>query len=76
MTNDQLEFILTNQAPKDPAIVAAFEALRVPAKEFACVLNDLCPESREKSLAITDLQRCVQMAVASIALNQDAVLDV
>jgi hypothetical protein len=76
MTNEQLDHILTNHAPKSHAIVDRFEALRVPAKEFAHVLNGLCPESREKSLAITKLQECVQMAIAAIALNQDAAVDV
>ena len=39
-------------------------------KEFAYLLNDLCPDSREKSLAMTKLEECVMWANASIARNE------
>ena len=42
------------------------------AKEFAVMINITCPESREKSLAITSLEQAVMWSNASIA-RRDAV---
>ena len=47
-----------------------YEELRSKAKEFALLINQMCPESREKSLAITNLQQTVMWANASIAINE------
>ena len=44
-----------------------YEAIRSFAKQFAEQLNLLCPESREKSLAITHLEEVCFWANASIA---------
>ena len=46
-----------------------YEKLRDTAKEFAFLIDDLCPNSREKSLAITKLEEVVMWANASIARN-------
>jgi hypothetical protein len=46
-----------------------YEAIREKAKELAYLLADLCPVSREKSLAITNLEQSVMWANASIARN-------
>lgn len=68
MTIDQLTNIFTYHAPSDDQ-KALYEEIRADARAFALTLNDLCPESREKSLALTRLQECVMMANASIALH-------
>ncbi len=47
-----------------------YEKIRAAARAFAEVLNDLCPESREKSLAITNLETAQFFANASIARNE------
>lgn len=47
-----------------------YEAIRGQALLLASVINDMCPESREKSLAITNLQQSVMWANASIAINE------
>lgn len=47
-----------------------YEAIRGAAKEYALLLNQLCPESREKSLAITHLEDVVYCANASIARHE------
>lgn len=47
-----------------------YEVLRGKAKELAWHINDLCPESREKSLAITELESAIMWANASIARNE------
>ena len=43
-----------------------FEQIRDAAKRFAHLINDLCPEGREKSLAITSLEQAQFWANASI----------
>jgi len=47
-----------------------YNEVRAAAKLFALVIQDLCPPSEERTLALRDLQRCVMMANASIALNE------
>ena len=46
-----------------------YAVLREKAKELAYLIDDLCPQSREKSLAITKLEESVMWANASIARN-------
>ena len=48
-----------------------YELLRNKAKELATVMDALCPESREKSKAFTDLESAVMWANASIARNEN-----
>lgn len=40
------------------------------ARDFALTIQANCPESREKSLAITKLEECVMWANAAIARNE------
>jgi hypothetical protein len=47
-----------------------YEELRNKVKELACLIDEYCPDSREKSLAITNLQQCSMWANASIAINE------
>lgn len=47
-----------------------YTALREKAKEFAYLIDDLCPNSREKSIAMTNLEDAVMWANASIARNE------
>jgi len=49
-----------------------YEAIRARAKDFAALLNGFCPDSREKSLAVTALEEAVMWANASIARNEAA----
>jgi hypothetical protein len=51
---------------------ALYEDVREGAREFAEFLNAVCPESREKSLAITHLEEVVFWANASIAREDGA----
>jgi hypothetical protein len=44
--------------------------LRQKARELAFTIQALCPESREKSLAFTNLEQAVMWANASIARNE------
>ena len=47
-----------------------YELIRYDAKMFAKTLNDYCPDSRELSLAMTNLEQAVMWANASIARNE------
>lgn len=46
-----------------------YETIRSQLKAIAYLIDDLCPNSREKSLAITKLEECMMWANASIARN-------
>ena len=49
-----------------------YAVLRAIAKEYAKAITRYCPNSREKSLAITKLEESVMWANASIARNENA----
>ena len=69
MYNQQIENNFKYHAPKQGQTVK-YEKIRDFAKEFAYIINDACPDSREKSLAMTNLEQAVMWANASIARNQ------
>lgn len=46
-----------------------YEELRNKAKEFACLCVAFCPESRERSLALTKIEEAVMWVNAGIARN-------
>lgn len=60
---------LTNHPPSEP-VARRMETIRVSAKALAALLDDMCPDSREKSLAFTNLEQTVMWAMASLARNQ------
>jgi hypothetical protein len=68
-TEDQIKNIFTYHKPKADQ-PERYEKLREGARLLAQGINELCPESREKSLAITNLQQAVMWANASIAINE------
>jgi hypothetical protein len=49
---------------------ARYVAIRDKAKELAVLLLESCPESRERSVALTELETSVMWANASIARNE------
>jgi len=53
-----------------------YEELRDMARGFAGKINEHCPESREKSLALTYLQQVVMWANAAIAIHDGEKKDV
>lgn len=69
MTVEDLKKRFTYHAPKGDQ-PKKYEQIRAAAFELSLLLNDLCPESREKSLAITHLEDAVMWANASIARNE------
>lgn len=69
MTLEQIQNIFTYHKPfgSQPE---RYEQLRDLARELAVMINNNCPESREKSLAITNLLQTIMWANASIAINE------
>lgn len=69
MTQEQIDNIFTYHAPFGDQQIR-YGLIRNSAKSLAHLINEACPESREKSIALTNLQACIQMANASIAINE------
>ncbi len=69
MIKDQIENNLSHHAPKDDQ-ANRYEQIRGKAKEFAFLIAELTPASREQSLAMTNLEQCVMWANAAIARNE------
>jgi hypothetical protein len=64
-----LNDIFTYHAPFGDQL-ARYTELRRRALELALMIDMNCPESREKSLAMTNLQQTIMWANASIAINE------
>lgn len=67
--NYNLDSVFSYHPPKDDQ-PAKYVAIRQLAKDFAHVVEELCPESRERSLAFTKIEEAVMWANASIARNE------
>lgn len=69
MTTEQINNTFTYHKPfaDQPQ---RYEQIRADAKVLAHTIQECCPESREKSLALTNLQQTVMWANASIAINE------
>ena len=67
MGND-LENIYKYHTPKEGQ-AEKYEAIRSKAKELAYLIDELCPQSRERSIAHTNLEQVSMWANASIARN-------
>lgn len=50
-----------------PGRMAAHERVRLACHHVAGMINDLCPEGREKSLAVTKLEEAMFWANAALA---------
>jgi len=68
-TQEDLNNRFTYHPPK-PGQADRYVKIRDTAHEFASLLNDECPDSREKSVAFTKLEEAVMWANASIARNE------
>ena len=69
MVDSDIEKIFTYHMPVNDQ-AERYNKLRESAKDLAYLIQDHCPDSREKSLAITNLQQAVMWANASIAINE------
>lgn len=59
----------TYHPPKENQI-ERYAEIRARAMIFAEIIEHECPESRERSLAMTKLEECVMWANAAIARNE------
>ena len=69
MTNAEIEKNYTYHAPKADQ-PERYVIIRNTAKALATCINENCPDSREKSLAMTKLEETVMWANAAIARNE------
>lgn len=68
MNMKELDNNFTYHAPKEGQ-PEKYQAIRAKAKEFALLIDELCPNSREKSIAFTQLETAMFWANAAIARN-------
>ena len=69
MTDEQIQNTFTYHRPFGDQ-PQRYERIREVARSLALTIQKCCPESREKSLALTKLQEAVMWANASIAINE------
>ena len=69
MTNDELTTRFTYHPPKDGQ-PERYEQIRNAARRLAELIEDTCPESREKSLAMTNIEQAVMWGNAAIARRE------
>lgn len=65
----RIENDFTYHKPKEGQ-AEKYEAIRAKAKEFAILLAELTPASREQSVAFTNLDQVVFWANAAVARNE------
>lgn len=70
MDEKRIKHNFTYHPPRSEDILT-FTELRDKCKELALMINLACPDSREKSLAMTKLEECNMWANASIARSVD-----
>ena len=71
---DQINESLTNHSPTADEI-GDIESIRTIGKSLGFQFNRYCPDSRERSIAVTKLEEAIMWAVKSIVLprNKDGV---
>ena len=69
MKNTEIENNYTYHAPQEGQL-ERYERIRYKAKMLAAYINEQCPESREKSIALTKIEEAVMWANAAIARNE------
>ena len=67
--NTKIENNFTYHPPKGDQ-PERYEAIREGAKALAYLIENLCPDSREKSLALTNLEQSVMWSNSAIARNE------
>lgn len=69
MDKNQIANIFTYHAPVGTQ-TERYEKIRSAARDLANVINDAVPDSREKAVALTNLQQTTMWANAGIAINE------
>jgi hypothetical protein len=70
LSTSDLENRFTYHAPTGDQ-PSKYSYLRSAGLEFASDIDDMCPDSREKSLALTRVEEAVMWANAAIARNEN-----
>ena len=65
--NPVIENNFMNHKPCYAGQTDKYEAIRAKAKELAYLIEEVCPKSREASLAMTNLEQAVFWANAAVA---------
>lgn len=65
----QLEKVFTHHPPKGDQ-AGRYASIRAEAKHLAEMIINFCPESRERSIAMTKIEEAVMWANAGIARNE------
>lgn len=69
MNKEQLKHNFTYHAPKENQILR-YENIRQSGFSLASLIETSCPDSRERSLALTKIEEAIMWANASIARNE------
>ena len=69
MDASEIDNIFKYHSPKEDQ-PQRYEGLRSVGRQLAFLIEDSCPDSREKSVAITKVQEAIMWANASIAINE------
>ena len=67
--NEQIENNFSYHTPKEGQ-PEKYNKLRDKAKELAYLISEVCPNSRERALAITKLEECSMWTNAAIAREE------
>jgi hypothetical protein len=67
-TAERIENNFQYHAPKEGQL-EIYDQIRAKAKELAHLINNVCPNSREKSIALTELESSVMWSNAAVARN-------
>ncbi len=69
--HEQVDLALTNRPLVDSSLESRLDTISADLRTAGHAIVDLCPPSRELSLALTHLQETRMFAVAAIALHQE-----
>jgi hypothetical protein len=67
MAVQEIERRFKYHEPPDQETIEKYQDIRAFGLQFAYLVNSLCPEGREKALAVTKIEEAVMWANASIA---------
>ena len=70
MLEHDLDHRFAYHPPKTSTVAARHSDVRTAANAFAHFVNDVCPDGREKSLAVTAIEEAMMWANAAIARGQ------
>ena len=69
MTQEDLDNEFGSYRKPNSTTIPRYEAIQAKTKELAQLINDLCPESRQKATALTQLQIVKMLANAAVAIH-------